>query len=877
MAGILEQFSVVSDETDYDFCSGFGELKYWKIPKENLGNFWGSYCSAVYESDEPEFNIREKLGGISPVIFDMKLSFDKHKTDHLDGDVPYTWRFILYVIQTIQDTLFENFEVTMEDLECVVCISDKYINDQSEDYFIRLQFPNCRLDLNYQSNIFLEKILSQCHQKGIIKYLDKVLPCNHLSEMFLPINRCPYVNLYYSKFQDANEPVMEKTYILPVIRDPDEDPEELDIDWPHFSISNHKQIDNFDLANFTNLDNKDFWLPLFLSLDFGKDITYRKPSFEKEEDAQNAHILEKLLPYISAQRFNVECDWLAIGQAIKNTFFGSTYGLILWYNYSSKYGYDYEHCKKLYESFGCSYYTVKTVAWFVSIDSRVHYQNFTNEWLNENYKASLSITESDVARMFYIMFWLKFVCSGARSNMWYIFENHHWEASEEGMEVSKYITGKFVNWYEFKDAELSLKIAQPPEGTKKEDLEAERSKVQTLIKKLKSASFETGLMKKLKVMFYSKKFIHALDSNDSLLGTPTGVLEMTSNNIFFRAGKPEDYISKHTGVLYDQSLHEGHEVVIKAREYFSQVFVDRQVREYFFRDVASMMRGKNSHKLFRVWTDNRGDNSKSICQKILTRVFGDYAKDVPVTILTNPNFNPSSAAPEIADLLGVRIAFASEPENGQKVRTGTLKRLTGGDRIRVRRLFENGGSIDAFFNIILVCNDIPEFDKVEDAVDNRFRPIPFESQWVNDAPETPEEQYRQKKFKKDPNFDSEHVPDIARGLLWLLVKYYPIFLKENLTDIPESMKMKKINYYNGRVIYNNYVSKCIDTEAKSECRLTESQLYNHFDKWYRAEGKNLKDKPTKDDVIDAVKKIIKNPKTGVAWQGCAIRADDSIL
>ena len=69
-------------------------------------------------------------------------------------------------------------------------------------------------------------------------------------------------------------------------------------------------------------------------------------------------------------------------------------------------------------------------------------------------------------------------------------------------------------------------------------------------------------------------------------------------------------------------------------------------------------------------------------------VFGDYARTAPPGLLMAKKFENSHPC-DLADLQGARLVVDSEVNDNQKFDAARMKRLTGGDKIKARRLYED--------------------------------------------------------------------------------------------------------------------------------------------------------------------------------------------
>ena len=103
--------------------------------------------------------------------------------------------------------------------------------------------------------------------------------------------------------------------------------------------------------------------------------------------------------------------------------------------------------------------------------------------------------------------------------------------------------------------------------------------------------------------------------------------------------------------------------------------------------------------------------------------------------MTCDRSNSSSApAPEIVASRLARVLIGVEPELGHKINSGFMKKLTGNDLLSARLLFSNEYTVfPPRFQLILVCNDIPDMDYNDQAqaVWKRSRVVDFPVTFVD--------------------------------------------------------------------------------------------------------------------------------------------------
>jgi phage/plasmid-associated DNA primase len=132
--------------------------------------------------------------------------------------------------------------------------------------------------------------------------------------------------------------------------------------------------------------------------------------------------------------------------------------------------------------------------------------------------------------------------------------------------------------------------------------------------------------------------------------------------------------------------------------------------------------------------------------------------------------------------------------------------------------------------MILVCNRVPKIENADTAVKRRTKLFPFESTWVTEAPKTEEEQIRQRLFQINKDFEHS-IPFLANGFLWLLVKFYPIYFKENLIE-PEIISKVTDFYWSNNDIFLQFKNECITESENDEIQIND--LYTHFKNWFIA-------------------------------------------
>jgi phage/plasmid-associated DNA primase len=143
-------------------------------------------------------------------------------------------------------------------------------------------------------------------------------------------------------------------------------------------------------------------------------------------------------------------------------------------------------------------------------------------------------------------------------------------------------------------------------------------------------------------------------------------------------------------------------------------------------------------------------NGKSVFFGILELCLGKYIRKFPVDILTCKQRNDAhKPMPEYSHWKGTRIMYCTEPNAEDKINSGIMKELTGGDPIQYRMLYSNTThTFKPMFKISIMCNDAPVIEGNDEGVKRRIRKIDYVSKFV-DRDNIDEDNHC---YEKDPDF-----------------------------------------------------------------------------------------------------------------------------
>jgi putative DNA primase/helicase len=118
-----------------------------------------------------------------------------------------------------------------------------------------------------------------------------------------------------------------------------------------------------------------------------------------------------------------------------------------------------------------------------------------------------------------------------------------------------------------------------------------------------------------------------------------------------------------------------------------------------------------------------GANGKSTFLSVLLALLGDYGMQAVSDLLVAKK---SQAHPtERADLHGSRFVATIESDAGARLAEALMKQLTGGDKIRARKMYKDFFQFDATHKLFLAANHKPNVGGTDHAVWRRIKLVPF--------------------------------------------------------------------------------------------------------------------------------------------------------
>ena len=214
-----------------------------------------------------------------------------------------------------------------------------------------------------------------------------------------------------------------------------------------------------------------------------------------------------------------------------------------------------------------------------------------------------------------------------------------------------------------------------------------------------------------------------------------------------------------------------------------------------------------------------GKNGKSVLLDVLMKLLGDYADVAPPGFLMARSYEGHPT--DLAELRGRRVVVCSEVKPGDRFDEARVKLLTGGDRIKARRMRQDFFSFAPTHKLWLLGNHRPEVGTGGFAFWRRMRLIPFERVVSDD--------------RKIDNLADILVAEEGPGILNWLIEGARRYLAgdKDLTG-PAHVRIATAAYAETEDHTGRFFEEC--TVLTGAARAEQAQLYARYTTWCRTEG-----------------------------------------
>ncbi len=317
----------------------------------------------------------------------------------------------------------------------------------------------------------------------------------------------------------------------------------------------------------------------------------------RQNTYDDLNTIKQLVQILSPERASNYSDWIRLGWCLRTI----DYRLLdVWVSFSKKSNkFKDGECEKLWNYMREDGLSIGTLYMWAKKDDPDAYKMIEKKDMNNLLYTSLNESHYDIASVVHYMYKYDYVCASIKLNQWYEFRNHRWVSCDSGHTLRSKISTCVYREYMAAAAQWAHKASQEVDENAQKSYAEKSKKFSTIALKLKQTNFKENIMKECRELFFMEKFEERLDSGSNLIGFENGVFDL--NNMEFREGRPEDFVSFSTKTNYSP-YDENSEIAKSINDFLSKVLTKEHIKDYVLRVLSSFLNGGVKEERFHIWT-----------------------------------------------------------------------------------------------------------------------------------------------------------------------------------------------------------------------------------------------------------------------------------
>jgi P4 family phage/plasmid primase-like protien len=185
---------------------------------------------------------------------------------------------------------------------------------------------------------------------------------------------------------------------------------------------------------------------------------------------------------------------------------------------------------------------------------------------------------------------------------------------------------------------------------------------------------------------------------------------------------------------------------------------------------------------------------KSTFLESLSEVLGDLAGAFDLSMLRAKQ--DEGARADLVSVMSRRFIHTSEASSEWNLHADHIKRMTGGDTLKARRLYSSEFvERKPSFTPWIATNAVPRMSGADGALRRRLFAVPFETEdfWIDDLPA---------RLRKERN-----------GILRWCLDGYAMYRRDGITDAPEAALLAKLEVQDRLTPVTRWVRDCCEQDA----------------------------------------------------------------
>jgi P4 family phage/plasmid primase-like protien len=813
------------------------------IQAENNDEFLNIYASAIKNNEVLHITEKHKL--ISPILLDFDFRFN---------------------INENLERLY-NYDNILEILNIYTTQLDNYIDNTNYNiYILEKENPSILKDNIGKDGIHI--MIPEIVTKPSIQY---ILRDNCLKEMEIIFKKIGFTNTVEDIFDEC---VIEKNnWLMYGSSKPDKEPYKVtkiynynnncitEVKEQHnieeyaklFSIRNKNKPNNLKFEKENEIaEYNEFLMDKEREKLTFKQILKSTRNTKKNKDV-DIELIRKIVKILDPRRSQNFDDWIRLGWCLRNIDHRLLEDWIEFSKNSPKYS-DGE-CENKWNYMKDANLGQGTLRMWAQQDNSKAYLKILQEDLHTLMTKAKSATHTDIAHVIYQMFKYEFVCSNIKKNVWWQFKDHRWRETDSGVGLRiKMSSEVYKQFLRLANDNFSRALQIEDDDDEVERLKKLGDKYSKIANSLKNQTQKSNYLKECSELFYHDKFEEKLDSKCTIIGFKNGVFDLETYE--FRDGHPDDFLSFSTNIDYVK-YDDDSDVNAEIMDFIDKILPKEEMKTYLLKLFSSFLSGHIKDEKFHIFTGT-GANGKSKIIELFQSSFGDYCGQFNVSLLTQKRVKSNETNSELAQSKGKRFMVLQEPCENEKINTGFMKELTGGDTIVCRGLFKDPISFKPQAHMVLTCNHLPNIPSDDGGTWRRLRVIEYSSKFTDNPNPN-----NNKEFKIDTEL-SLKFEDWKESFMSILIHYYKKYLDEGIYEPEEVLACTK-EYQKDNDTIKNFIHERIEQSEGSF--MSQTELYTDFKYWYKDSGEPMKNIPNKKNVVKYMVKELSNPTVNNGQNG----------
>ena len=406
---------------------------------------------------------------------------------------------------------------------------------------------------------------------------------------------------------------------------------------------------------------------------------------------------------------------------------------------------------------------------------------------------------------------------------WLVWSGHHWQVDrmETARAAVESLAAEYGKMIPVLKKELS-DCGEEEEG-KKIRIRAQLKAVHERIRGLRTVKRRTNCLQ----MAHQCENPVAVDGKQIdcrpwKLACANGVIDLRTGEL--HPGRREDYLCKASPVEWhgiDADYRPWEDALTQMMD------GNRQLVGFLQRSLGMSLIGEVMASAFFVWS-GVGRNGKSVIAETICNVLGPLAGAIRSEMLLDQGRVASAGGPtpHIMRLRGLRIAFASETDDGCKISPSQVKWLTGRDRLVGRGPYDR---LDIDFEpthtLFLLTNHKPQAPVDDFAFWERMHLTPFPLSFVNRDPRAENER------RANPNLPNELAAIYPGILAWLVIGCLE-FQRGGLQPPPAVLQATE-DYKRDEDLLADFIAECLEVTGDENDSLGSTKGHEVFSAWWK--------------------------------------------